>query len=112
MNGTREAALIDQELVAGLRAALGGGAETLMAKAAEMVRDRVARIAAAEPDEAMARLAHELGGVAGQVGLRRLSTEALDLERLCRAGEADAALGQAAAVEATARESLRATVAG
>lgn len=111
----RDLPLIDDAMLTGLRDALGAGTDALVAKAAEVVTERMDRIAALAADahggettESLATLAHEVGGVSGQVGMAKLSAEALALERLCRGdGEAD----PRAAVESlsdTARRSLEA----
>jgi HPt (histidine-containing phosphotransfer) domain-containing protein len=103
--------LVDTAILDGLRAALGPATDAIVEKAATVVEDRMARIAAlaAEPvSEELARIAHEVGGVSGQVGLARLSQQALALEQLCRAGEDAAARKAAEDLAATARDSMAA----
>jgi HPt (histidine-containing phosphotransfer) domain-containing protein len=106
-----EAALIDHDMIASLRSALGPAMDGLVARSLEIIEDRVARLdgMAADPlSDACMRLAHELGGVAGQIGLRRLSREALTLEQLCRAGDAAGARAVAGRIAPVARESVAA----
>ena len=100
--------LLDEAMLGGLRAALGPATDALVKKAAEVVEDRMAKLVslAAEPSEELARLAHEVGGVSAQVGLKRLSVEALALERLCRAGQMEQARAAAGALGDTARVSV------
>lgn len=111
----RDLPLIDDAMLTGLRAALGAGTDALIAKAVEVVTERMERLATlaaeahgGETAESLATLAHEIGGVSSQVGMAKLSAEALALERLCRGdGEAEAR----AVVESlsdTARRSLEA----
>jgi HPt (histidine-containing phosphotransfer) domain-containing protein len=107
--------LVDETILDGLRAALGPATDAVMRKAAEIVEDRMGRVAAlaAGPvSDELARVAHEIGGVSGQVGLARLSKEALALERLCRAGEEAAAREAAAHLAETAQESMAAVAQG
>lgn len=112
MDGARteaaEVPLIDRTMIEGLRAALGPATDALIAKASGVVEERMARIAAlaVAPGEDLARLAHEIGGVSAQVGLKRLSAEALSLERLAREGDAAAVRRAAPALIATARETM------
>jgi HPt (histidine-containing phosphotransfer) domain-containing protein len=112
MDGTRtetpQAPLIDQTMIDGLRAALGPSTEALLAKASGIVEERMARLAAlaVEPGDDLARLAHEIGGVSAQVGLKRLSAEALELERMAREGDAAAIRLAAPALIETARETM------
>jgi HPt (histidine-containing phosphotransfer) domain-containing protein len=109
--------LVDQAVIGGLRAALGPATDTLIAKASEMVRDRVSRLSArleAGGDEA-ARTAHEIGGVAGQIGLARLAQTALGIEYALKSGADDriaAARADAATLPALAEASLTALRAG
>jgi|OM-RGC.v1.027940885 Hpt domain. len=102
--------ILDESLLGGLRAALGAATDGLVEKAAKVVKERMERIAdlAADPSDDLARLAHEVGGVSAQVGLKRLASEALALERMCRAGEVDAARAAAGALGETARVSVAA----
>ncbi len=104
-----EAALVDGEMLEALRAALGGGVEMLVTKAGEVVEDRLAQLAALYPQadpEACARLAHEIGGVSGQIGLKRLSQQSLAFEHRLRGGETQEATRLIAEIEATATRSL------
>jgi HPt (histidine-containing phosphotransfer) domain-containing protein len=103
--------LIDQTVLQGLREIFGPRSATLLARTRQMVAERVetlGRMAEAGPDDRLARLAHEIGGMAGQVGMKRLSRDALALERLCRTGDlveirtATAALGKLAAASLAA----------
>jgi HPt (histidine-containing phosphotransfer) domain-containing protein len=106
-----EAALLDDEMIASLRSALGPAMDAVIANAVQVIEERVARLdgMAGEPlSDACMRLAHEIGGVAGQVGMRRLSREALTLEQLCRAGDAAGARALAGRIAPVARESLAA----
>jgi HPt (histidine-containing phosphotransfer) domain-containing protein len=106
-----EPPLVDDALLAGLREALGPATDGLIAKATEVVEDRLEKLRAlaAEPiSDGFARLAHEIGGVSGQVGLARLSREALALEHLARIGEAAKARALAEELPALARRSIAA----
>jgi HPt (histidine-containing phosphotransfer) domain-containing protein len=109
--------LVDHAVIGGLRAALGPATDTLIAKASEMVRDRVARLSArvaSEGDEA-ARTAHEIGGVAGQIGLARLAQTALGIEYALKSGAPDkiaAARAEAEKLGALTEASLTALRAG
>jgi HPt (histidine-containing phosphotransfer) domain-containing protein len=110
-----DAPLIDRAIIDSLRAALGPATEQIIAKAKTVVEDRMGRIAALAEgpvSDELARTAHEIGGVSGQVGLARLSREALALERLCRDGDAPGAKAAAAALADTARRSVAAMEAG
>ncbi|TVQ55209.1 MAG: Hpt domain-containing protein [Rhodobacteraceae bacterium] len=106
-----EPPLVDDALLAGLREALGPATDGLIAKAADVVEDRLAKLKALATDpisDGFARLAHEIGGVSGQVGLARLSREALALEHLARIGEAAKARAVAESLDELARASLAA----
>ena len=105
-----EAGLIDSAVLDGLRKIFGDRTATLLSRTRQMVTERIATIegmAQREPDAAMARVAHEIGGMAGQVGMARLSREALALERLCLSDKA-AATPAARELVALARDSLAA----
>jgi HPt (histidine-containing phosphotransfer) domain-containing protein len=107
------APIVDPAVIDGLRAALGPATDTLIAKASEMVRDRVARLRdrIAAGDGEAARTAHEIGGVAGQIGLARLATVALGVEQDLRSGAPDrvaAARAEAADLAALTETSLAA----
>ena len=86
--------LLDTAMLDGLRAALGPATDTLVEKALDVLGDRLGKLdalAGTPLDEGFARLAHEIGGVAGQIGLSRLSKASLALEQLSRGGDADGA---------------------
>jgi HPt (histidine-containing phosphotransfer) domain-containing protein len=109
--GAGTAPLVDQSILEGLRAALGPATDTIVERAASVVEERMGKIAAlaAGPvSDELARVAHEVGGVSGQVGLARLAQEALALEQLCRSGQDDAAREAAAHLAETARASMAA----
>ncbi len=96
--------LVDAAVIEGLRGALGPATEGLIAKATELLRDRIGRLpgrAAAQADEG-ARIAHEIGGMAGQIGLARLARVALGIEQGLRSGDADRAEAARAAAECLA----------
>ena len=104
-----EAALVDSEMLGALRSALGGGVDMLVEKAGKVVEERLASLAALDPQAdpaACARLAHEIGGVSGQIGLRQLAQQALAFEHRLRGGEVDGAAASIAAIDETARRSL------
>jgi HPt (histidine-containing phosphotransfer) domain-containing protein len=106
-----DAPILDKTMIDGLRAALGPATDAVVEKAKSVVEDRMARIAALATtavSEELARTAHEVGGVSGQVGLSRLSQQALALERLCRAGDEAAARDLADKLKETARLSVAA----
>lgn len=93
-----ETPVFDPAALDGLRAAFGARITMLLERTRAVLAERVAQIAplAAEgPSHALGRLAHEVGGMAGQVGLARLRAEALALEALCEAGGAPAAVAEA-----------------
>jgi HPt (histidine-containing phosphotransfer) domain-containing protein len=100
--------LYDGAVLEGLRAALGPATDTLVEKATDILEDRMARLQALGEtplDDEFARLAHEIAGVAGQIGLTRLSKASLALERVSRDGDAQGACGVLRDVEAIASES-------
>jgi HPt (histidine-containing phosphotransfer) domain-containing protein len=100
--------LYDGAILDGLRAALGPATDTLVEKATGILDDRMAKLHAMSEtplDDEFARLAHEIAGVAGQIGLTRLSKASLALERISRDGDADGAAGVLRDVEAIASES-------
>lgn len=106
------APLIDAAMLEGLRAALGPATDQLLARATDVLEDRMSQLAALADDpldENLARLAHEIGGVAGQIGLARLARAALALERFSRDGDslgAAEALDGVRAVDAETRMAL------
>lgn len=106
--------LVDSAMIEGLREALGAGTDMLVERAAAVVEDRVAQLSALADrplEDRVARLAHEIGGVAGQVGMARLSRAALALEQISRAGdatEAAQALDGVRAIEIETRTAMRA----
>lgn len=86
--------LVDSAMLDGLRAALGPATDTLVSRAQGILEDRLEKLDALAPtplEDQFARLAHEIGGVAGQIGLARLAKAALALEQCSRSGDADAA---------------------
>ncbi|MFN3613086.1 MAG: Hpt domain-containing protein [Rubrimonas sp.] len=104
-----DAGLLDHGVIDGLRAVFGERTGMLLSRTRQMVAERMEQIGRTDPcveAEALARLAHEVGGMAGQVGMAALSLEALALERLCRQGEHDAARRAAQALAKTAAASL------
>lgn len=104
-----EAPLIDASVIDGLRAAFGERIAMLLSRTRAVIAERAGQIAARAqdgPTPEMARLAHEVGGMAGQVGLTRLSAAALSLEALCGDGDAAAIALAAGHVETLARLSL------
>ena len=104
--------LFDETMLGNLRAALGPATDMLVAKADGILADRITRLQALQAtplDDGVARLAHEIGGVAGQIGLARLSKASLALERLCRSGDSDgtaAAMGELAALTDASRAAI------
>ncbi|MGF1660803.1 MAG: Hpt domain-containing protein [Rubrimonas sp.] len=108
-DATDQAALVDREMLRALRDALGGGVDMLVDKAGQVVEDRLRSLSELDPvgdPEACARIAHEIGGVSGQIGLKRLSQQALAFEHRLRGGETDGARETIAAIGDTARNSL------
>jgi HPt (histidine-containing phosphotransfer) domain-containing protein len=92
--GLMAAPLVDATMLDGLRAALGPATDTLVARAQGILDDRLEKLDALGPtplEDQFARLAHEIGGVAGQIGLARLAKAALALEQHSRSGDAAAA---------------------
>jgi HPt (histidine-containing phosphotransfer) domain-containing protein len=105
----QEAELVDHEMLGALRAALGGGMDMLVEKAGSVLEDRLRSLGAMDAQgdpEACARLAHEIGGVSGQIGLKRLSQQALAFEHRLRGGDATGAPETIAAIRATGARSL------
>lgn len=101
--------LIDVSVIDGLRAAFGDRIAMLLSRTRSVIIERVGQIAERARDGAspeMARLAHEVGGMAGQVGLARLSAAALALEALCAGGDAADVARAAELVDVLARQSL------
>jgi len=94
-----DAPVFDAAALDGLRAAFGARIGVLLDRTRAVISERVAQMAplAGEgPSRALGRLAHEVGGMAGQVGLARLGAAALALEALCEAGGAPEAVRDAA----------------
>jgi HPt (histidine-containing phosphotransfer) domain-containing protein len=109
MDGLAEVPLVDEALRQGLKAALGPAAEMIVTKAGQVLDDRLARLRGLAPTplaDEFRRLAHEIGGVAGQIGLARLARTALALERISRAGDGPAAAAALAELERTAQATL------
>jgi HPt (histidine-containing phosphotransfer) domain-containing protein len=103
------AGLLDHGVIDGLRAVFGERTGMLLSRTRQMVVERMEQMGRTDPGaeaESLARLAHEVGGMAGQVGMAALSVEALALERLCRQGEPDAARRAMVALTQTAAASL------
>jgi HPt (histidine-containing phosphotransfer) domain-containing protein len=98
--------LLDLSVLDQLREVFGERTEILLTRTRQMVCERMAQMADEEPGDRLARIAHEVAGMAGQVGMVRLSREALDLERMCRSGDADAARRAAGALRVVADRSL------
>lgn len=108
-DAAENAALVDREMLQSLRDALGGGVDMLVDKAGKVVEDRLRSLSELDPvgdPEACARLAHEIGGVSGQIGLKRLSQHALAFEHRLRGGETEGAREAIAAIGDIARSSL------
>lgn len=107
---TDGAVLVDHAVVEGLRAVFGDATAALLSKTRAIILDRLAQMATAERSgewERLGRLAHEVGGMAAQVGLARLSDAALALEAACQNDADAAALSRdMAAMDAIARTSL------
>lgn len=104
-----DSALLDHGVIDGLRTVFGERTGMLLSRTRQMVAERMEQIGRTDPvteSEPLARLAHEVGGMAGQVGMSALSAEALALERLCRQGEHDAARRMVATLGQTATASL------
>lgn len=93
---------LDTDYLARLEGHLGSKAlAELVADGLIELTDRLRRLAEFERSgelEAMARLGHDLVGMAGNLGLRRLSAAAAELNRLARDGDRPAALARAAAL--------------
>lgn len=107
MHAGPAADLIDETVIDGLRAVFGDRTGVLLSRTRQMVTERMGVIAGAGDSEMLARLCHEVGGMAGQVGMVALSREALALETLCR-GEDDSAVETAvSSLQRTAAASLR-----
>ena len=104
-----DAALVDREMLDALRDALGGGVDMLVDKAGKVVEDRLRSLGELDPvgdPEACARIAHEIGGVSGQIGLKKLSQHALAFEHRLRGGETAGAREAIAAIGEIASRSL------
>ena len=100
--------LLDTAMIEALRSALGPGTDALVERARGVIDDRLEKLEAlglTPLDDGFARLAHEIGGVAGQIGLTRLAQAALALERLSRGGDCDAASAALDALLETAEAS-------
>lgn len=105
--GSGAEAILDEQIVGALREIMGPATEVVVAKACAVIEARTADIEDADP-EARARLAHEIGGVSGQIGLKRLAHEALMLEHALREDPACDVSDRVAALKRTARASLEA----
>lgn len=115
LEGLGDVPLVDEAMRQGLKAALGPAADMIVTKAGQVLDDRLARLHGLGPtplDDEFRRLAHEIGGVAGQIGLARLSRTALALERISRAGDGSAATAALAELERTAQATLALAEAG
>lgn len=93
---------LDTGHLARLQAHLGPGPlAELVADALISLSDRIKRLGELERDddpEAVARLAHDLVGMAGNLGLKRLAAAAVELEREARHGAPPAMMAESAAV--------------
>lgn len=101
-----DSGLLDLSVLDQLREVFGERTEILLSRTRQMVCERMAQLADEEPGDKLARIAHEVAGMAGQVGMARLSREALALERMCRDGDADGARKAAGALASLADRSL------
>lgn len=104
-----DVALVDREMLRALRDALGGGVDMIVDKAGRIVEARLESLSALDPEadpEACARIAHEIGGVSGQIGLKHLSQQALAFEHRLRGGETSGARAAIAALGDIAQRSL------
>ena len=109
--GPSAAPLVDSALIDGLRAALGPATDALVARARGILDDRMEKLdalATTPLDDQFARLAHEIAGVAGQIGLARLSQTALALEQHSRSGDAAATSAAHGGFKAVVRDTMAA----
>lgn len=105
------AQIVDAEALAELRLLFGPRAPELLARSRAIIAERAAGLpdAAAQPTpEALGRLAHEIAGMAGQLGLRALAAAAARTEALCAAGDRAGAVASASALVALSEVSLAA----
>lgn len=91
LNLKTEAPLLDDTIVKQLTEVLGPAVGAIFSRGREQVvqlAERIEKNSDQGDSGNIADLAHELGGVAGQVGLARLAQAALTLERELRSGAA------------------------
>lgn len=89
LNLKTEAPLLDDAIVRQLTEVLGPAVGAIFSRGREQVvqlAEKIERVSGQGDSMNVADLAHELGGVAGQVGLARLSRTALALEQALRSG--------------------------
>jgi len=103
--------LVDAAVLEGLRAVFGDAVSALLSKTRAIVLERLDQIgplAEAGSAEPLARLCHEIGGMAGQVGMTALSRAALGLEIDLKAGAVRELPAAVASIDRLARASLAA----
>lgn len=101
--------LVDAETLAELRLLFGERSAMLIGKTRELLAERTKALAPAAAQgalEPLGRIAHEIAGMAGQIGLKPLAQSALALERTCHQGEQATAVAGATSLAALAAASL------
>lgn len=108
---TGEEGLFDASVLDGLRSIFGDATSALLSKTRAIINERLEQMAgmdaAASPD-ALARMCHEIGGMAGQIGLTTLSRHALSMEGDVKAGAVADLSAAKAELERLARASVAA----
>ncbi len=101
--------LVDAEALDELRLVFGDRAGELLARSRQVIAERAAEVRrlADAPDDTLGAFAHEIAGMAGQLGLRPLAAAASRLQAQCAEGVAEAPVS-ARAVAALADASLAA----
>lgn len=99
---TRERPTLDTDYLARVEGHLGAAAVAeLLADGLIELSDRIKRLGELERQrdlDAVARLGHDLVGMAGNLGLARLSAAAVELDRAARDGSVPAMMAEATAV--------------
>lgn len=107
--------LVDAAVLDGLRAVFGDAVSALLSKTRAIVLERLDQmgpLAEAGSADPLARLCHEVGGMAGQIGMTALSRAALGLEIDLKAGAVEDMSAATASIDRLARESVAALPGG
>jgi HPt (histidine-containing phosphotransfer) domain-containing protein len=112
---TEEEALVDTTVLDGLRAVFGDAVGALLSKTRSIINERIAQagpLAETGAAEPVARICHEIGGMAGQIGMAALSRAALALEVELKSGAVEDMPAAMAQLSRLAHDSVAALPAG